>query len=523
MFRQPVAIATSTVGRRTSDAIQQPYFRWAQLLMGIVCMGLIANLQYGWTLFVNPLEAKNHWGLPAIQLSFSIFVVVETWLVPVEGWLVDRFGPRPVVATGALLAGAGWVVNSYANSLPLLYAAAVIAGIGAGCVYGTCVANALKWFPDRRGLAAGLTAAGFGAGAAVTVIPIANMIQTSGYEHTFFFFGIVQGAFIFLIAMLMVKPTPPKGIVAASRLVMTKVDYTTEQMVRTPVFWITYLLFVAVAAGGLMATAQIGPIAKDYGLAKLPMSLLGATLPLLTMTLAIDNLANGFTRPLCGFVSDRIGRENTMFIVFIGEGLALLGLMQFGHNPYAFMTFAALIFLCWGEIFSIFPALCADTFGARNAAANAGTLYTAKGTAALLVPLASMLSVGGNWDRVFIVTAAITIVAGISAKFVLAPMRKRCIAEANANGVYRGTDVNPTGGKDVAPIAFVKGARYDKMTEAFGGIGYNATTSAELAKAPTEAIASGKPTLINAILAGSAGTESGRLTNLNRQRAATTN
>jgi OFA family oxalate/formate antiporter-like MFS transporter len=432
MLRSPVAIAAPTMARQTGDIVQQRYFRWAQLVMGIVCMGLIANLQYGWTLFVNPLEAKNHWGLSAIQLAFSIFVVVETWLVPVEGWLVDKFGPRPVIASGALLAGLGWVVNSYASSLPQLYAGAVIAGIGAGCVYGTCVGNALKWFPDKRGLAAGLTAAGFGAGAAVTVVPIANMIQSSGYEQTFFFFGILQGAIIFLIAMFMVKPQPPKGIVAASRLVMTKVDYTTTQMIRTPVFWVTYLLFVAVAAGGLMATAQIGPIAKDYGLAKLPMNLLGLTLPLLTMTLAIDNLANGFTRPLCGFISDRIGRENTMFFVFIGEGLALLGLMRFGHNPYAFMTFAALVFLCWGEIFSIFPALCADTFGVKNAAANAGTLYTAKGTAALLVPLASMLSAGGNWDRVFVVTAAITVAAGLSAKLVLAPMRRRCIAEANA-------------------------------------------------------------------------------------------
>jgi OFA family oxalate/formate antiporter-like MFS transporter len=204
-------------------------------------------------------------------------------------------------------------------------------------------------------------------------------------------------------------------------------------MVKTPVFWVTYILFVAVAAGGLVATAQIGPIAKDYGLAKLPMSFLGLlTLPLLTLTLAIDNLANGFTRPLCGFISDRIGRENTMLIVFVGEGFALLGLMMFGHNPYAFMTFAAMVFLFWGEIYSIFPALCADTFGVKNAAANAGTLYTAKGTAALLVPVASMLSTKGNWDGVFMVCAAITIVAGLSAKLILAPMRKRCIAEANA-------------------------------------------------------------------------------------------
>jgi OFA family oxalate/formate antiporter-like MFS transporter len=409
--------------------------RWLQLIMGIVCMALIANLQYGWTLFVNPLETKNHWGLTAIQLSFSIFVVVETWLVPLEGWAVDKFGPRPVIAFGAILGGLGWVINSYADSLTMLYAGAVISGIGAGCVYGTCVGNALKWFPDKRGLAAGLTAAGFGAGAAVTVIPIANMIQTSGYEQTFFFFGIMQGVLIFLIALFMVKPKPPAGVVAATRLVMSKVDYTTGQMIKTPVFWITYLLFVAVAAGGLMATAQIGPIAKDYNLAKLPMSFLGLlTLPLLTMTLAIDNLANGFTRPLCGFISDRIGRENTMLIVFVGEGLSLLGLMTFGHNAYAFMLFAAMVFLFWGEIFSIFPALCADTFGVKNAAANAGTLYTAKGTAALLVPFASALSAGGNWDRVFIVTAAISICAGLSAKLVLAPIRKRCIAEANARG-----------------------------------------------------------------------------------------
>ena len=433
MTSQEASGAPDEPRRLTDDVVQHPAFRWGQLVLGIICMGLIANLQYGWTLFVNPIEAKNHWGLSAIQLAFSIFVVVETWLVPVEGWLVDRFGPRPVIAAGALLAGAGWVLNAYADSLPLLYFAAVVSGLGAGCVYGTCVGNALKWFPDKRGLAAGLTAAGFGAGAALTVIPIASMIQSSGYQQTFLFFGILQGACIFLISMVMVKPTLPKGVARPSRLVMTKVDYTTPQMVKTGVFWLTYALFVAVAAGGLMATAQLGPIAKDYGLAKMPINLFGTILPLLTMTLAIDNLANGFTRPLCGFLSDRFGRENTMMIVFTGEGLALLGMMQFGHHPIAFMTFAALIFLCWGELFSIFPALVADTFGVKNAAANAGTMYTAKGTAALLVPLGSILSAGGNWDRVFIFTAAITIVAGILSKAVLAPMRRRRIAEVNAD------------------------------------------------------------------------------------------
>lgn len=405
--------------------------RWVQLILGILCMALIANLQYGWTLFVKPIEGKYHWGLSAIQLAFAIFVLVETWLVPIEGWLVDRFGPRPVIAGGAVLAAVGWVMNAYADSLAILYTAAVISGVGAGCVYGTCVGNALKWFPDRRGLAAGLTAAGFGAGAALTVIPIAHMIQSSGYEYTFQFFGLLQGALIFVIAIFMARPVVPKHIAIQPRLVMSKVDYTVGQMMKTPVFWLTYVLFVAVGAGGLMATAQIGPIAKDYGLADMPISWMGITLPLLTLTLAIDNLANGFTRPLCGFISDRIGRENTMLLVFVGEGLALLGMKAFGHIPGFFMLFAALIFLFWGEIFSIFPALVADTFGVKNAAANAGTMYTAKGTASLLVPLSSALSANGNWDRVFVLSATISIAAGLLAKLVLAPMRQKCIHQAN--------------------------------------------------------------------------------------------
>ena len=423
--------STIPAGNATSRAAS---FRWIQLILGIVCMALIANLQYGWTLFVNPIDAKYHWGKAAIQVSFTVFVLVETWLVPIEGWLVDKFGPRPVIAGGAILAAIGWIMNSNASSLTELYTAAVISGVGAGCVYGTCVGNALKWFPDRRGLAAGLTAAGFGAGAALTVIPIANMIQSSGYEQTFFNFGIGQGLIIFVIALFMVKPDT-RGIAAMPRIVTSKVDYSLPQMAKTPVFWVTYVLFVAVAAGGLMATAQIGPIAKDYKIDGLPMNFLGlATLPLLTLTLMIDNLANGFTRPLCGFISDRIGRENTMLIVFVGQGLALLGLMNFGHDPVAFMVFAALVFLCWGEIFSIFPALCADTFGAKNAAGNAGLLYTAKGTGSIIVPFASALAAGGNWNTVFMLAAGIAIAGGILAKLVLEPMRRKTINEANERG-----------------------------------------------------------------------------------------
>ena len=401
--------------------------RWSQLIIGMVCMALVANLQYAWTLFVAPMHARHQWSLASIQLAFSIFILTETWLVPFEGWLVDRFGPRPVVAAGAVCAGLSWVLNSYATTLGMLYVSAVIGGIGAGCVYGTCVGNALKWFPDRRGLAAGLTAAGFGAGAALTVIPIANMITSHGYESAFLFFGIVQGVSILVLAMLLTRPNLRQKGIRKSRFVVSKADFTARQMLKTPIFWVMYVSFVAVAAGGLMATAQLGPIAKDWGIARIPMPFLGMTLPLLTVTLSIDNVFNGLTRPLCGFISDRIGRENTMFLIFIGEGLALLGMMQFGSNPFAFMFYAALIFLFWGEIFSIFPAICADTFGSKYAAANAGTLYTAKGTASLLVPVASLLSATGGWNLVFIVAAVITIAAGVSAKFILAPMRARWI------------------------------------------------------------------------------------------------
>src|SRR6202171_2086943 len=216
--------------------------RWFQLVIGVVCMALVANLQYAWTLFVVPMETTNHWSGAGIQTAFSIFIVVETWLVPVEGWLVDRFGPRPVVLGGAICVALGWIIDSYASSLSELYAAAIVAGVGAGCVYGTCVGNALKWFPDRRGLAAGLTAAGFGAGAALTVIPIASMIQTSGYEHAFLFFGIFQGALIFILAMFMVRPPPPQGVQPAPRLVTTKVDYSTGKMLKTPIFWLIYVM-----------------------------------------------------------------------------------------------------------------------------------------------------------------------------------------------------------------------------------------------------------------------------------------
>jgi OFA family oxalate/formate antiporter-like MFS transporter len=410
-----------------------PGGRWLQLVVGVICMAMVANLQYGWTLFVSPMDAKHGWGLTGIQVAFSIFIVTETWLVPIEGWCVDKFGPRIVTIVGGILCGISWAMNSVVDSLFMLYVAAAIGGIGAGAVYGTCVGNALKWFPDRRGFAAGITAAGFGAGSAITIIPIANMIASSGYEQTFLVFGLIQGGSVFLLAFLLRAPKASQlPSVKQVKVSQSRRDYSPVEMAKTPVFWVMYLMFTVVAAGGLMATAQIGPIAKDYGLAQTPISLLGLTLPALTFALTIDRILNGVTRPFFGWVSDHIGRENTMFIAFAMEAVGILALAKWGHNPMAFVFLTGLVFFAWGEIFSLFPATCGDTFGSKYAASNAGLLYTAKGTAALLVPISSVIATAtGSWDMVFVLASAVNALAAVLALFVLKPMRSR-LMETNS-------------------------------------------------------------------------------------------
>ncbi len=415
--------------------VRPPYYRWMQLIMGIICMAMIANLQYGWTLFVNPIADKYGWSKTAIQVAFTIFILTETWLVPIEGWAVDKFGPRPVVLFGGLLCGIGWVMNSHADSLMYLYIAAAISGIGAGAVYGTCVGSALKWFPDRRGLAAGLTAAGFGAGSAATIIPISTMISKSGYEYTFLFFGVVQGLIVILLALFMVRPPAHVGGVVAkvSKLRQSKVDFTPTQIVRKPVFWVMYIMFVLVAAGGLMATAQMGPIAKDFKIDGVTFNIMGMILPALTFALAIDRVLNGLTRPFFGWVSDQIGREKTMFIAFALESVGILALYYWGRDPIMFVILTGVVFFAWGEIYSLFPATCADTFGTKNAAGNAGLLYTAKGTASIFVPISSYIAaVSGSWEAVFFVGCGLNAVAAILAWYVLKPMREKFMDEVKA-------------------------------------------------------------------------------------------
>jgi OFA family oxalate/formate antiporter-like MFS transporter len=402
--------------------------RWAQLALMVACTVMLSNMQYGWTLFVNPMQKENHWERASIQLAFSIMILLNTWLAPLEGLLVDRHGPRPVVMFGGLCAAAAWMMNSYAQSLGALYAGAIVGGIGVGCVFGTCMGTALKWFPDRRGLAAGLIAMGYGLGAAASVIPLAGMIQSSGYHRAFLVFGLIQGLSIFIMGVFLLKPVLQR-LRAASHALAEQVDIHPSKTFRTGVFWMIYLVYVMIGFGGMVITAQLGPLALDFGVEKQIVTILGLSLPVLTLAASVDNFANGITRPLCGFLSDRIGRENTMLLVFSAEAIAFGGMIAFGRRPLAFVLFAALIFLFWGEIFSIFPAICGDTFGVKHAAANNGLLYTAKGTSALAVPLANLLvSATGTWTSVLLAACICSLGAGILAKFVVAPMRVSLLA-----------------------------------------------------------------------------------------------
>ena len=404
-------------------------YRWMQLFLGIICMVMIANLQYGWTLFVNPITEKYGWTRAAVQVAFTIFVLTETWLVPIEGYLVDRFGPRPVVLVGGLLCGIGWVMNAYAGSLTLLYIAAAVSGIGAGAVYGTCVGNALKWFPDRRGLAAGLTAAGFGAGSALTVLPIQSTIANWGYETAFFWFGLGQGIVVLLVGLLLRAPGASEVPNIAAAVPQAQRDFALPEVVRSPPFWVMYVMFVMVGVGGLMAQAQLGPMAKDFKIDSVPVTLLFLTLPALTFALSLDRVLNGLTRPFFGWISDRIGREHTMFLAFLLEALAVYAMLTFAHDPLLFVILSGLVFFAWGEIYALFPALCTDLYGRKFATANYGLLYTAKGMAALVIPLANLLPSGpGSWKLVFMVAAGLDLLAALLALLVLKPLRKRHLA-----------------------------------------------------------------------------------------------
>lgn len=408
--------------------------RWVQLGVGILCMVMIANLQYGWTLFVNPIDQKYHWGNAAIQVAYTTFILLETWLVPFEGFLVDRFGPRLLVAAGGVLVGLSWFLTSIASELWMLYLGMAVGGVGAGIVYGTGVGNALKWFPDHRGFAAGLTAAGFGAGSALTIIPIANMIGSNGYQATFLTFGLAQGVVVFVAAWFLSAPRGGEVRLVSAIKQVTR-DFNPLDMLKQPVFWVMFFVMTCVGVGGQMATAQLAPIATDFGVAKTPVSLFGITLAALTFALALDRIMNGLTRPVTGWISDRVGREPTMTVMFGLQAVTILLLISFASNPLLFVVFSGLAFFSYGEIFSLFPAMSGDLFGRKYATTNYGLLYTSKGVASLLVPVGGAIRAAtGSWMPILIVAIVLNAIASIACATIL-PRLSKAHCEKAALGI----------------------------------------------------------------------------------------
>lgn len=410
--------------------------RWVQLAVGIVGMVAVANFQYAWTLFVRPLHDAHGWSEVAIQDGLYIyFVLAQTSLVPLHGYLAERFGPRRLVIAGGALATVAWIVNAYTSSLAGLYIAQFLGGCGSGIVYSVSVGNALKWFADRRGLAAGLTAAAFGAGSAATILPILWTIDTAGYRSAFLWFGLGQGLLIVLAGSLMRFPIRHDMAAAVPiKVLQSRFDYTPWAMLAQRSFWLLYGMMTIGAIPGLLMIGQIKPVAEAFGIADAEVSILGfgmgAALPI---ALILDPLSGGLTRPVFGWLSDHIGRERAIFVAFAMEGLALFVLILARSNALAFVVMSALAFFGWGAIFSLFPAVSADMFGRRFAATNYGFLYTAKGAAALLVALCNRLQAEtGSWELIFALMIAVDWLAALLALFVLKPMRERDHCSVNA-------------------------------------------------------------------------------------------
>jgi oxalate/formate antiporter len=402
-----------------------------------------SNIQYSWTVFVPEILEAHGWARAALQTAFTIFVVVQTWCTPVVGHFIDRQGPRAVVLFGGVMTGLAWVLYSYAESLTGFYVGSVVGGLGVGAVYATCINNALKWFPDKRGLAVGLTAGGYGSGTIVTIIPIANMIASSGYRSAFFTFGLLQGVVICACAWFLRAPQSGAAPAVSAKVAQSRRDYTLGEALKTPVFWVMLAMFTGTVTGGLMVVAQLGIIAQDLGVRQMEVNAYFFTMTALPFALMLDRIMNGISRPLFGWTSDHIGRELTMFIAFSLEGLGVLALGWFGHDPWAFVILSGVVFLAWGEVYSLFSATAGDTFGTRNIGKIYGVLYCAKGIAALLVPFGNLLmEATGSWHSVLYTMSAMDIASALAAILVLRPLLKRHHAR-NAVAIPHGISPAP--------------------------------------------------------------------------------
>ena len=406
--------------------------RWSQLVLGVIAMMAISSPQYVWTLFTGPLNQKLGTSLAELQWTISLLVILQTWFSPFQAYLVDRFGPRLLISLGALLSGASWVLSAYVDNLWALYFTyGVLGGFGTGIIYVGIIGLMVRWFPDRRGLATGLAAAGYGFGAFFTSFPIDSMIKSSGYAQTFIVWGVIQAVIGVLAAQRL--RTPPDGYQVASAapapaVAQSRRSYSPREMLKSPVFYLLFIMMSMMSTSGLMVVFNVGPFAKDFGVAN--MLVFGmAALPL---SLTLSRVTNGLTRPFFGWVSDHIGREATMTLAFSLECAAILVLFAYINQPALFVVLSGLVFFGWGEIFSLFPSTLTDTFGPKYAATNYGFLYIAQGVGSILAgPAAAFLKQQtGSWTAVFIVVAILDAVTAILAIAVLKPMRAKHLATA---------------------------------------------------------------------------------------------
>jgi len=409
---------------------------WFQLVASVIAMVMIANLQYAWTLFTGPLQEASKslvpggWKLADIQLAFTIFINFQTFVQPVDGWFIDKMGQRLFITVAGVLCGVGWAAMGFATSLTQLYIFYAIAGVGAAFVYSGCIGSALKWFPDRRGMASGIIAAGFGGGTALFIPIIQYLINNQSYGSAFLVTGIIQGSVIAILAQFLRHPAP--GSVSAQPAKSTskastrknQEQFTTVEMLKTPHFYLIYVIFLAAATGGLFLTANVGALTRFWQLAAI-----------LTISTTVSPLANGASRISWGWISDRVGREKTMAIAFALEGVCLLAVLFIGQTSGLFFTITvALTFFTWGEVYSLFPSTVGDYFGSRNATSNYGVVYTAKGVGTILGAYiaARMFQAYGNWDMVFYGCAGLAFAAAVGALILRrVPLPRRAVtAEA---------------------------------------------------------------------------------------------
>ena len=413
--------------------------RWMQLVGSLVAMVMIANLQYAWTLFVKPMQTSTGWTLSQIQWAFTLFILCQTWVQPLEGWLIDKIGPRLFLTIAGVLCGGGWALMGSARTPLELYTDYCLAGVGAAFVYSGSMGSALKWFPDRRGLASGIMAAGFGGGTALFIPVIAALIKNRSYNAAFLWTGIVQGIVILIVAQFLRHPGPdfaktaPKG--AANPKVRRNTEqFTTSEMLRTPQFYLLYGMFVAMATGGLLVTAQAGPVAASWGISAAA----------LTAATALSPIANGTSRIFWGWFSDRTGREKTMSIAFLLQAGCLLAVLTLGRMSGTWFTITlVLTFFTWGEVFSLFPSTLGDYFGSRNATSNYSFLYTAKGVSSIIGGGLAALLFGkfGSWTAAFYGSAALALLSGFMAIGLrLVPLPHKALRrEPGADAVIRAT------------------------------------------------------------------------------------